>query len=169
MYKQFSLIFVDLPNFDLLPRPDKLLLFGLYDQWCEHKCMPLHFNEINYRWLIRLTGIANLNMCSLHEKKKRNLMRYGVFFLEDGITFVVKPEENAPADLTKLEVGKRRKSAARSKKQSINGKKVSVSGKKQAARSKAPTPAAVVKPRLHPNFSPLPEPKSVSAKNRKID
>lgn len=177
MYKNtsFSSTFLDLPNFDRLSRPDKLLLVGLYDQWTAHNCLPMRISEIDHKALIILSGIANLNMSKLPEKKMRSLMRFGVLFSDNTVAFVVKPIENKPVDLTKSKNGKLRKKVNRSnangkktsvtgKKVSVRGQKTSVIGKKPAAKTEAQEAVAPKKRRLHPNFSATVAPKKESDK-----
>lgn len=177
MYKNtsFSSTFLNLPNFDRLSRPDKLLLVGLYDQWTAHNCLPMRMSEIDHKALIRLSGIANLNMSKLPEKKMRSLMRFGVLFSDNTVAFVVKPIENKPVDLTKSKNGKLRKKVNRSnangkktsvtgKKVSVRGQKTSVIGKKPAAKTETQEAVAPKKRRLHPNFSATVAPKKESDK-----
>ena len=165
MYKNISLTvtFINLPDFDLLSRPDKLLLIGLYDQWIAHNCVPMHLNDIDYKALIRLTGVADLNLDKLSTKKTRTLMRFGVLFSDHSISFVLKPDENRPVDLTKSKNGKQRKRrrsdyangskpAVRGQKRAVTSPKPAVSGKKQAAKNETREVEAPKKPRLHPNF-----------------
>lgn len=165
MYKNISLTltFINLPDFDLLSRPDKLLLIGLYDQWIAYNCVPMHLNDIDYKALIRLTGVADLDLDKLSAKKTRSLMRFGVLFSDHSISFVLKPDENRPVDLTKSRNGKLRKRrrsgyangskpAVRGRKPAITSPKRAVSGKKEAAKTETREVDVPKKPRLHPNF-----------------
>lgn len=165
MYKNISLTltFINLPDFDLLSRPDKLLLIGLYDQWIAHNCVPMHLNDIDYKALIRLTGVADLDLDKLSAKKTRSLMRFGILFSDHSISFVLKPDENRPVDLTKSRNGKLRKRrrsdnvngskrAVRGQKPAITSPKRAVSGKNQAAKTETREVEAPKKPSLHPNF-----------------
>lgn len=160
----YHLPFLSHKEFILLPRPDKLLLIGLYHQWVNNNCLPLRINQVNMKMLFDLSGIKDLKLDALPERRWRYMHRCGLFLSDDTITFVTNPTNNSCINLAKSQLAKTDKGDQKCQSKVIksveNEQKVSEKKQKQSEIGQKPygkkSRNSVIKsekPRLHPNFT----------------
>lgn len=125
--KSYCLPFLMLDEFAKLPRPEKLLLIGLYHQWINNNCLPVRLDKVDINMLRLLTNSDDLSLESLHKRKWWRMRRCGLLFSDQSISFVTNPEDNLAVNLS---LRKSDKPISSHSKQTINVRKTCVKVRK---------------------------------------
>ncbi len=161
--KSYSLPFLMLNEFAKLPRPEKLLLIGLYHQWINNNCLPVRLDKVDINMLRLLTNSNDLSLESLHERKWLRMRRCGLLFSDQSISFVTNPEDNSAVNLalrkSEKPISSRSKHTINVRKTCVKVRKHDVNVRKSNAKVRKPytdlggrNEAEVKKSRQHPNF-----------------
>lgn len=162
--KTYYLPFLMLDEFAKLPRPEKLLLIGLYHQWINNNCLPVRLDKIDIKMLRQLTTIDDLILESLHKRRWYRMRQCGLLLSDHSVSFVTNPEDNLAINLS---LRKSDKQILLHSKQDLNVRKPSVKVRKRNtqvpkcdAKERKPCTDFPVKDamkqkklRQHPNFS----------------
>lgn len=161
--KSYCLPFLMLDEFAKLPRPEKLLLIGLYHQWINNNCLPVRLDKVDINMLRLLTNSDDLSLESLHERKWWRMRRCGLLFSDQSISFVTNPEDNLAVNLSLRKSDKPisshskqtinvRKTCVKVRKHDVNVRKTNAKVRKPYTDPRVKNEAELKKSRQHPNF-----------------
>ncbi|MGL5703869.1 MAG: hypothetical protein ACRDD6_01015 [Tannerellaceae bacterium] len=162
--KSYYLPFLMLDEFAKLPRPEKLLLIGLYHQWINNNCLPVRLDKIDIKMLHQLTTIDDLNLESLHKRRWYRMRQCGLLLSDDSLSFVTNPEDNLAINLSLKKSDKQillhskqtineRKPCVKVRKRNTKVRKCDAKERKPYTNSPDKEVENLKKLRQHPNFS----------------
>lgn len=162
--KSYYLPFLMLDEFAKLPRPEKLLLIGLYHQWINNNCLPVRLDKIDIKMLRQLTTIDDLILESLHKRRWLRMRQCGLLLSDHSISFVTNPEDNLAINLSLRKSDKQillhskqtineRKPCVKVRKRNTKVRKCDAKERKPYTNSPDKEVENLKKLRQHPNFS----------------
>lgn len=182
--------FAKQPEYQALPRPDKLLLIGIYMQWNNSGETNQLLEYVNHAEIHEITGDVSIDLHTLSNRKWRLLLQFGLIRIDNTITFIIDKKTDSTANLTKEgshlsriwnNKGKRkicpknlqvvRKSDENVRKSVQNVEKVDENVGKSVRnvgfsdkQTQNPSAVNTRKPSVHPNFSGATQPKFIKKK-----
>ncbi|MGL6178066.1 MAG: hypothetical protein ACRC13_02385 [Tannerellaceae bacterium] len=93
--------FAKQPEYQALPRPDKLLLIGIYMQWNNSGETNQLLEYVNHAEIHEITGDVSIDLHTLSNRKWRLLLQFGLIRIDNTITFIIDKKTDSTANLTK--------------------------------------------------------------------
>ncbi|HAC20771.1 MAG TPA: hypothetical protein DCF91_01575 [Porphyromonadaceae bacterium] len=93
--------FAKQPEYQALPRPDKLLLIGIYMQWNNSGETNQLLEYVNHTEIHEITGDVSIDLHTLSNRKWRLLLQFGLIRIDNTITFIIDKKTDSTANLTK--------------------------------------------------------------------
>lgn len=101
MKKLIKLPFVKQLEYKHLPRPDKLLLIGIFIQWKNYEEEHQHLDSVNHVEIQEITGDDTIDLRTLSSRKWRLLLQFGLIRIDNTITFIINKKTELTTDLSK--------------------------------------------------------------------
>lgn len=101
MKQIISFPFAKQPEYQTLPRPDKLLLIGIYMQWNNCGETNQHLDHVNHTEIHEITGDDSIDLRTLSNRKWRLLLQFGLIRIDNTITFIIDKKTDSTTNLSK--------------------------------------------------------------------
>lgn len=101
MKQIISFPFAKQPEYQTLPRPDKLLLIGIYMQWNNCGEANQHLEHVDHTEIHQITGDMSIDLHTLSNRKWRLLLQFGLIRIDNTITFIIDKKTDSTTNLSK--------------------------------------------------------------------